>query len=120
MECIKRKYTRHKVYDFAVTGINYITLREQTCENITVPKDFVFDGVSVPAPFTLLFSNKDLRQGIKAACFHDYMCQHKDIYTRKQATDILMKIWKENGLNAFKATVAKATVNVYQFFNGWK
>ena len=44
MERLKRKYTRHKIYDFAVSGINYITLRELTYENITVPKDFVFDG----------------------------------------------------------------------------
>ena len=120
MERIKRKYTRHKVYDFAVEGINYITLREQTFENITVPKDFVFDGVTVPAPFTLLFSNKVLRQGIKAACFHDYMCQNKNLYTRKLATDILMKIWQENGLNSFKAVIAKAIVNIYQMLKGWK
>lgn len=106
-------------FDFAVYGINYSTLRELSYAEIVIPKGFVFDGVTVPAPFTLLFSNKDLRQGIMASCFHDWMCKHKDLYARKEATEILIEIWKIYGLNNFKAVIAKFAVNFFQWLKGW-
>ena len=105
---------------FGVKGLKYITLKELHYDGITVPKGFEFDGVSVKAPFILLFSNKDLRQGIRASCFHDWMCQHKDEYSRAYATKILVDIWKEDGLEDFKAWFVKVCVNAYQWFKGWK
>ncbi len=110
----------NKKPEFAVVGINYITLKKITYRNIVVPKGFTFDGVTIPAPFTMLFSNKDLRQGIKASCIHDFMCRNKDKYKRKEATDILIELWLENGLNKFKAQIAKISINIYQYIKGWK
>lgn len=106
--------------DFAVYNINYITLHKISYKNINVPKGFIFDGVTIPAPFTMLFSNKDLRQGIKAACFHDFMCKNKDKWKRKEATDILIELWLKSGLNKFKAKIAKNSVNIYHWLKGWK
>lgn len=110
----------NKKPEFAVVGINYITLKKITYRDIVIPKGFVFDGVTLPAPFTMLFSNKDLRQGIKASCFHDFMCRHKDKYGRKEATDILIELWREAGLDELKAQIAKVSINIYQFLKGWK
>lgn len=107
-------------YEFAVDGINYITLKNLSYKEIEIPAGFVFDGVTVPAPFTLLFSNKDLRQGIKASCFHDWLCKDKDKYSRKAATDILIELWLDDGLNRFKAVIARFSVNLYQRLKGWK
>ena len=104
---------------FLVVGEKYKTIKELTYKGITVPKGFEFDGVTVKAPFTFLFSNKDLRQGIRASCFHDYMCQHKDKYKREYATDILVEVWQEDGLEDFKAWFVRWSVNLYQWFNGW-
>ena len=110
----------NKLY-FAVDGINYITLRRIKYKDITIPKGYIFDGVTVKAPFTMLFSNKDLKQGIYASCIHDWICQHKEAYYRKDATDILVKIWQEWGLEPVKAFIVKISVNIFQFFKGgWK
>lgn len=104
---------------FLVVGEKYRTIKELKYKDIVVPKGFEFDGVTVKAPFTFLFSNKDLRQGIRASCFHDYMCQHKDKYKREYATNILVEIWQEDGLEDFKAWFVRWSVNLYQWFNGW-
>lgn len=107
--------------EFGVKGIHYITLKQMKYDRVIVPKGFEFDGVTVKAPFTLLFSNKDLRRGIKASCFHDYMCKHKDQYSRTYATNILVDLWKKEGLNIIKASIVKISVNAYQKIKGgWK
>lgn len=106
--------------DFGISGIDYITLCPLEYKNIKIPAGFRFDGVTVKAPFTLLLSTKDLRQGIRASCFHDYLCRHKDIYSRKYATDILVEIWRADGLNKFKAYIVKISVNFFQWLKGWK
>lgn len=105
---------------FLVVGEKYRTIKELKYKDIVVPKGFEFDGVTVKAPFTFLFSNKDLRQGIRASCFHDYMCQHKDKYKREYATDILVEVWQEDGLEKWKSYLVRLAVNVYQWFNGWQ
>lgn len=105
---------------FGVKGLKYVTLKELHYDGITVPKGFEFDGVTVKAPFTLLFSNKDLRQGIRASCFHDWMCQHKNEYSREYATKVLVDVWKEDGLESLKAWFVKVCVNAYQWLKGWR
>lgn len=55
--------------DFAVWQDKYVTLKALKYDKIEVPKGFIFDGVTVKAPFTVIFSNKDLRKGIRASCF---------------------------------------------------
>ena len=114
-------YTLINTLDFAVYGINYDTLRDVEHDSVIVPKGYVCDGVTVKAPFTFIFSNKDLRKGIRASCFHDWLCEHRSQYTREYATKVLVDIWKQDGLNGYKAFIAKISVNVYQFFRGgWK
>ena len=107
--------------EFGISGLNYITLKQLKYDNIAVPKGFEFDGVTVKAPFTFLFSSKDLRKGIKASCFHDYMCKHKSEYTREYATNVLVEIWQQDGLSPLKALIVKGAVNIFQLFKGgWK
>lgn len=106
--------------DFAILGINYITLKCLSYKNLFIPKGFIFDGVTVKAPFTLLFSNKDLRKGILASCFHDYMCRHKDIYKRKDATKVLIDLWIKEGLPKWKSYIVFVCVELYQFCCGWR
>lgn len=114
-------YPALNTLNFAVYGINYVTLKDLEHDGIKIPKGYVFDGVTVKAPFTLLFSTKDLRQGIRASCFHDWICQNKKNYTREYSTKVLVDIWKQDGLNKYKAFIVKISVNVYQFFRGgWK
>ena len=121
MERSKLSYPAINTLDFAVYGINYVTMRELEYDGIKIPCGYVFDGVTAKAPFTFIFSTKDLRQGIRASCFHDWLCQHKPKYTREYSTKILVDIWRKDGLNGYKAFIVKISVNFYQFFKGgWK
>lgn len=121
MEQQRLTYPALNRLDFAVYGINYVTLQDLEYDGIKVPRGYVFDGVTAKAPFTFIFSTKDLRQGIRASCFHDWLCQHKPEYTREYSTKVLVDIWKQDGLNGYKAFIAKISVNIYQFFTGgWK
>lgn len=105
---------------FAIIGINYITLTKLSYKNLRIPKGFIFDGVTVKAPFTFIFSNKDLRKGIRASCFHDYMCRHKDKYKRKEATKTLVNLWVEDGLPRWKGWIVFIFVELYQILvNHW-
>ena len=114
-------YTLINRLDFAVYGINYVTLRDLEHDGVIVPKGYVFDGVTVKAPFTFIFSNKDLRKGIKASCFHDWLCLHKSEYSRKYATYMLVDLWRQDGLNPVKCWIVKISVNFYQWLKGgWK
>ena len=106
--------------EFGLVENGYITLREISFRNVIVPKGFVFDGVTVKAPFTLLFSQKNLRNGIRASCFHDYMCKRKTLYKRSYSTKILVKLWKNDGLGSVKAGIVYCLVEMYQYLRGWK
>ena len=108
-----------KIY-FGVCGEKYRVLSPLFYGGIKIPAGFEFDGVTVKAPFTFLFSNKDLRQGIRASCFHDWMCNHKDRYRREYATNVLVEIWREDGLEAWKAWFVRWSVNLYQRLGGWE
>lgn len=121
MERQRLSYPALNTLNFAVVGINFVTLKDIKYGDIIVPKGYVFDGVTAKAPFTFIFSTKDLRQGIRASCFHDWICQNKKNYTREYSTKVLVDIWKQDGLNGYKAFIAKISVNIYQFFTGgWK
>ncbi|MDD4556985.1 MAG: DUF1353 domain-containing protein [Alphaproteobacteria bacterium] len=106
--------------DFALCEFGYVSLRKQTFRNVTVPKGFIFDGVTVKAPFTMLFSQKNLRNGVRASCFHDFMCEHKNKFKRREATKVLCEIWQDDGLGKVKATLVFACVEFYQFLKGWR
>ena len=111
---------------FGLIGTSYVALRDvRYCDRVRVPKRFVFDGVSVPWFCMFLFSHDDLKRGVYAACLHDYMCVHKDRFKRREATEILVRAWKDSGLGsrwytAWKPFLVFASVELYKWANGWK
>ncbi len=68
----------------------------------------------------ILFSNKDYYQGTRAFFFHDHYSDNKNLYGRKWATQRLVDIWVEDGLDVWKSKIVKFAVNTYQWFKGWK
>ncbi len=111
---------------FAVYGRKkYITLNKLNRYGVDVPAGFIFDGVSVPWFVMWMFTHNELKEGIEAACVHDYMCEHKDDYRRRYATSILLKLWKNAGLGerwytSWKPWVVYVFVELYQILKGWK
>ncbi|MFV0626175.1 MAG: DUF1353 domain-containing protein [Alphaproteobacteria bacterium] len=95
--------------------------RPMIYKDITVWASFKFDGASIPWPVMFLFTKNDIAKGDVAACFHDWMCEHKHLYKRKYATHILLKLWKMAGLPSWKAGIIYACVEAYQMTQkGWK
>ena len=119
----RRRLTRAELdsLDFSICGINYVTRRDIEYDGIKVPQGYVFDGVTVKAPFTVIFNSEDLRRGLRASCFHDWLCEHRSEYKRKYATKVLVDLWRANKLGPIKAKIVSICVNVYQLFRGgWK
>jgi hypothetical protein len=107
--------------DFGITkDYKYVTLRRIINYEMSIPAGFEFDGVTVKAPFTFIFSNKNLRQGIRASCFHDWMCLDKKTFGRREATEILVSMWCADGLSPFKGWVVSIFVNAFQRLKGWR
>lgn len=105
--------------EFMVIDDAYITIKELVYKDIVIPKGYMFDGLTIWIPFTMFFGTQDIRRGIKASCFHDWLCDNRQNYTMTEATKILIELWK--GLSPFQAFLVKISVNIYQFFrSGWK
>lgn len=106
---------------FVVTpDYKYKTTKDIKFENVKVPKNFIFDGVTAPFPASLFLTARDYRKGILASCFHDYMCNNKKNYKRKTATHILLKLWKMNGLASWKSWIIYIFIELYQIFTSDK
>lgn len=118
--------------DFGVTPEYYIVLNSfkyidsKRKLNIEIPKLYKFDGVTTKAPFTFMFSNNDLRKGVRAACIHDWICENKHNFTRKESTEILVEQWVKDGLGdmfwtRWKPSVVYWSVFLFQCFKKrWK
>ena len=112
--------------DFAVYDEkHYVTMKDLKFRNVTVPKYFIFDGVSVPWFAMFLFTHNELKRGIMASAFHDFMCENKDKFKRREATSILIKLWKQAGLGShwytsWKPWLVYISVELYQMAKGWK
>lgn len=104
----------------------YVSLRKRTFRNVTVPEGFVFDGVSVPWFVMWMFTHNELKRGMRASCFHDFLCENRGQCKRKEATSILLKLWKEDGLGkrwytSWKPWIVYIFVELYQMKQGgWK
>jgi len=107
---------------FALTSDGmFVTTHPLTYKELSIKEGFEFDGVTVKAPFTIMFSGEDLRKGVRASCFHDYLCRDKKHYRRSYATDVLVNIWAEDGLPRYKCLIVKFCVNLYQKYRkGWE
>lgn len=115
-----------KSLDFGVYDEKrYVSLRKRTFRNVTVPEGFLFDGISIPWFVMFLFTHNELKKGLQAACFHDFMCENKGVYRRREATSVLLKLWKNAGLGnrwymAWKPWVVYCFVEIYQICKGWR
>lgn len=119
-------YPSMKRLCFAIYSLTkFVTTENLSFRNIIVPKGFVFDGVSLPWFVMFLFTHNELKRGIRASCFHDWMCENKDKFSRREATKILYDIWKQDGLGRnlitiWKPWVVYVFVEIYQICKGWR
>ena len=68
----------------------------------------------------MIFSQKNLRNGVRASCFHDYCCENKSKFGRRESTKLLCDLWKKDGLGKVKSFLVYVFVEAYQMGKGWK
>lgn len=100
----------------AVTYTDYDT-------EVIIPQYEASDGPTLNWLTRIFFSNREYVMGAEAALVHDYMCRHKELYSRRVSSKMLRDIWISCGLNKIKGWLVYFLVDFYQFLmfrNEWK
>ncbi len=86
-----------------------------------IPKDFCFDGASIPRLFWRIIGSNTDNTFLVAAMVHDYMCEHHNVVCDKRylSTLIFNALLKVGGVSSFKRWIMKHSVDNYQKFCGW-
>lgn len=101
---------------------------------ITVPKDFIYDGASIPAPFWIIFGTPYGVYNDTPGCVHDYLYDEisnnsiefdnkKITISRAEADWIFYLLLCKNGVWKLKAYIMYLTVYTFGFLfykNGYK
>lgn len=83
----------------------YKVLEDVTYKGVTVPKDFVYDGASVPLVLTPIIPR--MYGTAKASLFHDYMCRvAKNKEDRREADVFFRDFLIEEGMSEERAKAA--------------
>lgn len=85
--------------------------------NFTIPKNYCYDGMTIPRfAWTLIGLSKESNCGMVAALLHDYMTENKDVIenNRSLSTNIFNALLKVGGINSFRRFIMKNSVACYQ------
>lgn len=98
--------------------INY---KEEFC-SFTIPKNYCFDGASIPRVFWCLIGSCTDNSFLVAAMVHDYMCENHFVVNNNRylSTLIFNALLKVGGVGSFKRWLMKHSVDNYQKFCAWK
>ena len=87
---------------------------ERESLRITVRKDFVFDGASIPRIFWSLIGAPQAGKHAHASLLHDWIYVKKAgdgiIFTRKQADDLMLVMMKEDGVSWWRRNAVHRAV----------
>jgi len=90
--------------------------------SFTIPKDFCFDGASIPRAFWRLIGSNTDNTFLVAAMVHDYCCENHSAVgnNRYLSTLIFNALLKVGGVGPFKRFIMKHSVDNFQKFCGWR
>ncbi len=90
--------------------------------SFSIPKDFCFDGASIPRAFWRLIGSNTDNTFLIAAMVHDYMCENHSVIgnDRYLSTLIFNALLEVGGVSPVKRWIMKHSVDNYQKFCGWK
>lgn len=90
--------------------------------NFTIPKDYCFDGASVPRLFWRIIGSNTDNTFLVAALVHDYLCENHEVIenNRYLSTLIFNDLLEVGGTPAFKRWIMKHSVDNWQKFCGWQ
>lgn len=85
-----------------------------------IPKDYTWDGASIPRIFWRIIGSKTDPRFMIASMIHDVLCEHHEYIDndRYLSTICLEKLCKVGGTNAFTRWAIKHSVDNYQKIKG--
>ena len=90
---------------------------------IKIPKNYKWDGASIPSSLNWLIGEKDKEEFIEASLVHDYLCENKSLIGNNRAlsSSIFSALLRYNGTGSKKAGLMALAVDWYQYcFADWK
>lgn len=102
--------------------VNVFDYKKNKRYKFTIPKDYCFDGASIPRFFWRAIGANSDPTFLVAALVHDYMCENHHVVgnDRYLSTLIFDNCLEVGGVNSFKRWLMKHSVDNYQKFCGWK
>ena len=102
--------------------VNIFDYKNNKQYSFTIPKDYCFDGASIPRIFWRVIGSNTDNTFLVAAMVHDYLCENHGVIdnNRYLSTLIFNDLLEVGGVPAFKRWLMKHSVDNYQKFCGWK
>ena len=99
------------------------TIETDNLYTIFIPKNYTWDGASIPFGFRWILGGKGNPQFLVASCVHDKMCENKYLvdYDRHLSSVIFKELLLACGCSKFKAEVMFLAVDNFQkLVKEWK
>lgn len=78
--------------------------KNQVPRYLQVPKDYVFDGASIPKILQPMLGKKDSPEFLLAACVHDFLYWNFDM-DRRMADETFYHLLRASGVSNWKAAI---------------
>ena len=104
-------------------NINYFIVYEDKEYQVFIPKDYKWDGATIPFGFRWMFGGKGNPAFLVASCVHDKICECKWLvgYDRYLSSLILKELLLACGCGKIKANIMFTAVEVFQKLDkNWK
>jgi hypothetical protein len=100
-----------------VEGIRYDVALFPGCLHwLEIPKGYEFDGASIPRALWSLIGSPFQPEYLKAACFHDWVCEHAIRYTHRTAGDeVFLQLLTDAGVPYWRRAIMFAGVRLYSW-----
>lgn len=94
---------------------------EQETYQFTIPKDYRWDGASIPRAFWRLIGSKTDNRFLVPSLIHDVLCENHDYINsdRYFSTCVFERLLYVSKVNAFSRWMIKHSVDNFQKFCGW-
>lgn len=110
----KRPFINKKTIKWAILSDRMYT--------ITIPKQYCYDGASIPRAFWRVIGSKESDEFLIGAMVHDYMCENHDVIgnNRELSSEVFKQLLLACGVSKVKANLMHFAVNNFQRFCGWE
>lgn len=101
--------------------IKWLIQTPSTNYTIPIPKNYCYDGASIPRAFWRLIGSKESDEFLIGAMVHDFMCENHGVIgnDRELSSEVFKRLLLACGVSKTKAQIMYLAVNNFQRFCGW-